>query len=296
MMRWLVDPALPQWKGNFHCHSTESDGRLPPDEVVKKYRDAGYDFLAITDHRKITRLPQTQEKPLLIPGIELDYIIFRRHRQAVHIVGVGPEKDVMAFPGVMDTPQKGIDCILAAGGRAIFAHPAWSLNDPEVIEEMRGLSAVEVYNHMSDDPWNGRRGDSSQVLDLCCADGCCLPFVAGDDAHEYNGDECHSALIVSAGELTRSAVLDALDRGRVYASQGPRILAMGIQDDELILRCTEAEQIIFNSNLLYRRDRVLRGRGLTEARFPLRETESFIRVEITDAAGGRAWSSPVPLR
>ena len=37
-------------KGNIHTHSTASDGELAPEEVCRRYRDGGYDFLAITDH------------------------------------------------------------------------------------------------------------------------------------------------------------------------------------------------------------------------------------------------------
>lgn len=297
MKRTIIDRSLPQWKGNCHCHTTNSDGRLSPRQAAALYEQAGYDFLAITDHRKVTDAAEIGDsRLLLIPGVELDYFIERRHRQAVHIVGVGVSRDVMDCPGLLDSPQQGIDGILHAGGRAIFAHPAWSLNDPDVIEDLRGLSAVEVYNHMSDDPWNGRRGDSSEVLDLCCADGCCLPFVAGDDAHFYAGDECHSALIACAETLSRDAVLRALSEGRVYASQGPRILEMYLEDNVLTVRCTEAEQILFNTNRVYSPERVQRGRGITEGRYTLRPFESFVRVEITDRAGKRAWSSPVQLK
>jgi len=42
------------YKGNTHCHTTESDGELPPRAVVWCYQTLGYDFLAITDHNKIT--------------------------------------------------------------------------------------------------------------------------------------------------------------------------------------------------------------------------------------------------
>ncbi len=38
------------WKGNLHTHSTASDGEHSPAEVCRRYRDAGYDFLALTDH------------------------------------------------------------------------------------------------------------------------------------------------------------------------------------------------------------------------------------------------------
>lgn len=38
------------WRGNLHTHSTRSDGRLSPEAVVEFYRDAGYDFLMLSDH------------------------------------------------------------------------------------------------------------------------------------------------------------------------------------------------------------------------------------------------------
>ncbi|MBQ9263969.1 MAG: CehA/McbA family metallohydrolase [Clostridia bacterium] len=296
MKHYYVDPALPQWKGNFHCHTTQSDGSRPPQEVADLYAQAGYDFLALTDHRKVVDPASIDAPLLLIPGIELDYVVTRRHAQAVHLIGVGVGLDLMSAPGVMESPQQGIDAIIASGGKVIFAHPAWSLNDPEEIEELKGISAVEVYNHMSDEPWNGRRGDSTAILDLCCAHGFCLPFVAGDDCHRYDVDQCHSALIVSAPELTREGVLSALEQGLVYASQGPQIKELFIEDGVVTVRCTAAMQIIFNSNAFFSRERVVNQRGVTEASYTLRPTETYIRVEITDVWGRRAWSSPISLR
>ena len=38
------------FKGNIHTHSTRSDGGRVPEDVCKTYREAGYDFLALTDH------------------------------------------------------------------------------------------------------------------------------------------------------------------------------------------------------------------------------------------------------
>ena len=38
------------YRGNLHTHSTLSDGTLPPEAVCAHYREAGYDFLALTDH------------------------------------------------------------------------------------------------------------------------------------------------------------------------------------------------------------------------------------------------------
>ncbi|MFL5975657.1 MAG: PHP domain-containing protein, partial [Solirubrobacterales bacterium] len=38
------------WRGNLHCHSNRSDGHWAPERVAAAYRDAGYDFIALSDH------------------------------------------------------------------------------------------------------------------------------------------------------------------------------------------------------------------------------------------------------
>lgn len=38
------------WKGNTHAHTLWSDGDSAPRQVVEWYRDAGYDFLVLSDH------------------------------------------------------------------------------------------------------------------------------------------------------------------------------------------------------------------------------------------------------
>ncbi len=38
------------YRGNLHTHSTVSDGVLEPGEVCRRYAEAGYDFLCLSDH------------------------------------------------------------------------------------------------------------------------------------------------------------------------------------------------------------------------------------------------------
>jgi hypothetical protein len=38
------------WRGNLHCHSDRSDGMWAPERVAAAYREAGYDFIALSDH------------------------------------------------------------------------------------------------------------------------------------------------------------------------------------------------------------------------------------------------------
>jgi hypothetical protein len=51
-------------RGNLHAHSDNSDGTIPPEELPGLYREAGYDFLAITNHfRQRYAFPVTDPRP-----------------------------------------------------------------------------------------------------------------------------------------------------------------------------------------------------------------------------------------
>ena len=51
-------PAPGRWfKGNTHTHTVNSDGDSTPDEVVRWYREHGYNFLVLSDHNYLTPRP-----------------------------------------------------------------------------------------------------------------------------------------------------------------------------------------------------------------------------------------------
>ena len=60
-------------KGGLHCHTTRSDGRGTPEEVIRYHYEHGYDFLAITDHRFYNFKNYAPDVPItIIPGMEFD--------------------------------------------------------------------------------------------------------------------------------------------------------------------------------------------------------------------------------
>ncbi|HZC12451.1 MAG TPA: hypothetical protein VE270_00405, partial [Thermoleophilaceae bacterium] len=38
------------YRGNLHCHSDRSDGRVSPEAVAPAYREPGYDFICLSVH------------------------------------------------------------------------------------------------------------------------------------------------------------------------------------------------------------------------------------------------------
>ena len=58
-------------KGNLHTHTTFSDGKYTVPEVVDIYQRNGYDFIAITDHRKYYHGPEIVDSMLVLSAIEV---------------------------------------------------------------------------------------------------------------------------------------------------------------------------------------------------------------------------------
>lgn len=76
-------------KGDFHIHSTESDGGLTPGELVLLAKERNVDIMAITDHNTVSGIQEgirvgSIHGVKVIPGIELS-TRFKGNR--VHILG-----------------------------------------------------------------------------------------------------------------------------------------------------------------------------------------------------------------
>lgn len=285
------------YKGNIHTHTKRSDGRLSPEEVIDIYADGGYDFLVLTDHWR--QSPDNESDRLLtIPGIELDHSpnvldgIF-------HIVGVGMDKEIdISKRGI--GAQEMIDEIRRSGGAAILAHPAWSLNTSEMILPLENICALEIYNSVSDKPHNVRP-DSSLISDMLSSRGRLIPVVSTDDSHFYDGDQCKSFIYLKTDILDRRHIVAALERGDFYASQGPRFsYEFSADKKSLKVKCTDALEVAFFSDAVWSADRVFseaKGNALpiNEAEYRFKSNETFLRFEITDFEGRKAWSSPISL-
>ena len=74
-------------KGNLHTHTTNSDGELPPERVVRAYRERGYQFLCLSDHNIFTAYPQFNEKDkfVMIPGFELSIHNDKSPEKVMHV-------------------------------------------------------------------------------------------------------------------------------------------------------------------------------------------------------------------
>lgn len=287
----LIDSTKKYYKGNLHMHTTCSDGTYSPEEAMREYAERGYDFIAITDHWKVGAQRRYGDM-IVLSGAEYDFTF---PTQVLHVVAIFP--DQRCAEGIVRgmTHEEVIRQVNAHGGVAVAAHPAWSLNTHDFLATLSGIDLSEVYNTLSDEPINARRGDSAQILDVTAANGKIFGQIATDDAHFYIGEQCRSFTMVQANELSVSGILEALKAGRFYASQGPEFLDVDFDGRTLRVRTSPVSVCTFASNKFWVDGRCRTGEDMTENSYEIQPGETFIRCEIADAQGRRAWLSPIRL-
>ena len=111
------------YKANLHTHTTLSDGLLPPPDRAEQYRRAGYDVLAMTDHRRTQDIAGLGDKKFLVIGGMEVHPVCRSPKGWWHIVAIGVPRE-LALADPLPDCNKAIAKIRASGGVAILGHPA----------------------------------------------------------------------------------------------------------------------------------------------------------------------------
>jgi len=298
----LTRGAGRSFRGNLHCHSDRSDGALPPDELCRVYREAGYDFIAITDHfEERYGWPVTDTRPwrsegfTTLIGAELSSGDWSDpDTYWVAALGLPPD-----FAPPAGDHAEAIARAGAGGAFVCLLHPGLTALRPDVAPQLPSfdaIDAVEVYTHQS---WIYRPDTAiaAPFLDALLEDGHRLGAVAGDDAHFRDGPDAFGAWVeVFAPKPDPDALLAALKAGAYYATQGPAIARLALDGEELHVGCSPCARVLLTGpSRRWRRWRWQLGEPLTsEARFSLSDFRgSFCRVTVVDADGRRAWSNPI---
>lgn len=284
--------GVKRMKINLHQHTTCSDGRLSPEEAAARYQAAGYDMVALTDHWYFRQSGEINGLRIL-GGAEYDFG-GDGATGVYHILGLGCQRAPELKKGV--GPQALLDGINACGGLAVLAHPAWSLNTAAQAAALCGVGATEIYNTVSD-AHESARPYSGDFVDTAAGQGMIFPLLASDDTHYYDGtdDTCCAIMLDCPLDAPDAEVLNAIRQQKFYATQGPEIHLERV-GNEAVVHCSPACRINFFSNAVWGRGHGHAGEGLTEARCTLMPFETFIRAEVTDEKGRKAWSNILRLK
>lgn len=282
------------WKGNLHTHSNRSDGALDPAEVVRRYREAGYDFLCLSDHfLPQFSFPLTDTREYRSEGFTT-LIGAELHAPATHlgdlwhILAVGLPLDFAPTPEGEDGPALARRAA-ASGAFVGIAHPQWYGLDFTDGLALDAAHAVEIYNHTCE--MLSARPDGVALFDDLMTRGRKLSGFASDDAHFHSNDSFGGWVQVKSETLEPDALLAALKAGNYYASTGPEIVSIERDGDTLSVAASPVRSIVLAGPGA--KSAVVHGDSITEAKLDLsRFAGGWCRVVVTDMAGKRAWAQP----
>ncbi len=302
---------VPYYKGNLHAHSTASDGKKSPAEVAAIFKKHGYQFIVLSDHDIYIRTDEYNSAGFIVlPGMEkfgpephpdknLGFhlgVIDDPSASAEHRYAHLQKFSLPAWSG-MESLQHVIDEMKAHGNIVMYNHPEWSMNHFHHLEQVNGYFALEIYSQ--DCAPNPQLSYGTAYWDYLLRRGRRVFGVAADDSHAYDEeavikDYVGGWVMVQAEELTQQAIVASLKQGRFYASTGPEIHALSVEDGYVKVACSECRFIQFKSfeergKILYNKD----ASPITEGRMKLRDDIVYIRVECVGFDGHVAWSNPI---
>lgn len=328
MKRVLIDKESRYYKANLHTHSTFSDGKLTPEELKAEYKKRGYSILAITDHEHLIDFSYLNVQDFLtITSCEIaikefpDQSTLKNYDMRVahlNLYATEPTNTVtpcyskVADHFVRDSFKHlvkhngeytrvygadGINDIIAKandqGFLVAYNHPTWSLENACDYLEYNGLFAVEIYNHAC----VKQSGITDEtVLDDFWRAGKPLLCLCNDDAHrvlpdDENSDAFGGFTMINAKSLCYKDVICALKSGDFYASSGPEIYSLIIEDNTVKVEFSDAK----SANLITRGRRTEslhapNGKTVNYAEFELHDTDGYFRITVTDQNGKKAYT------
>jgi len=302
--------GAPWFKGNTHTHTLNSDGDSTPDEVVRWYREHGYQFLVLTDHNYLTTVEGLNaihgaaDKFLVIAGEE---VTSTAEGKPVHVNGLAVESLVPRQTGssVLDVLQKSVDGIRNARGIPHVNHPnfGWAIT-PGDLRQLERTRLFEVYN--GHPQVNNLGGGSMPGLegmwDRILTSGRLMYGIAVDDAHHFKrpGDPTASGpgrgwVHVRAERLTARAIVEALDRGEFYSSTGVELAEYEASPAGIALKVRAPAWSRYRVQFIGSEGRLLAEVADAAARYTFKGDEGYVRAKVLESNGLVAWTQPVPV-
>ena len=299
---------MPWYKGNLHCHSTNSDGRARPVDVAHFYRTQGHDFVGLSDHNRYTSV-DVYAGPAGIVGVPCcEYSGEGR----CHVLSVGVERDIA--PSVIrpdsERPKKvvlqeGIDLTLEAGGVPVVCHPnwVWTLDSADLLA-LNNCRHFEICNASPDcnsKPIPGYE-PGEKLWDTLLTAGQRYFGLANDDAHEYYAPPTPRSPmggrgynVVKAASLTWRNIVEAVRKGHFYATTGITLATYKVtpQGIELAVDTHQNERVAvqyFGAG-----GRQLQLDHSDSSSYTFNGDEIYVRARIASTAGLWAWTQPVFL-
>ena len=182
-----------------------------------------------------------------------------------------------------------------AGCFVIHNHPDWSLERYPDYIQYKYMHATEIFNYSS--YVGGYLNPTDHVLDDMLLDGKRVFAVAADDNHDKVGlrDSFGAWCVINADKLDYPTVMNALFSGDFYASTGPEIHDLYVDDDNVLrVKCSDASMISFITPTKIRGAVcATENTPVNKGSFIIQKDMRYVRVIVTDFNGKRAYSNPI---
>lgn len=313
------------YKVNMHSHTNISDGVQTPSEVKESYKNAGYSAVVFTDHEVlIDQSALCDGEFIALHGYEVAikrdlYEHTAIFQPVYHFNMIAKSQDNLkmpkffknnpSFPGharewaekyavydeTIDTvkyDKKWINEYLAAvkaGGFLInYNHPQWSLQDKDDYVGLENLHSIEIINGGCA-PLND---NTSIHYEQMLRSGMRVAVTGGDDNHCV-ADNFKAWTMIKAPELTYDALMSAYESGYCYASDGPEILSLILEDNKIKVKTAPCLCIKLYSQGRYYRQVSSATETVTYGEFDYIPANfgSYFRIEVKDARGNHAYSN-----
>jgi hypothetical protein len=305
-------PSRLRWyKGNTHTHTLNSDGDSTPEDVVRWYREHGYQFLVLTDHNFLTgvdalnALHGADERFLVIKGEE---VTDKFGDKPLHLNGLDVAELVIPQKGtsVVDTLQRNVNAIRKVQGIPHINHPnfGWAVTAEE-LRQVENNKLFEIFNghpHVNNQGGGGIPGLEA-AWDHILTSGQILYGIAVDDAHVFKRPWDRNAarpgqgwVVVRAEGLHPRALLEAMERGEFYASTGVELSEIQTSDQEIAITIQEDQTAKYRIQFIGKGGKLLKEEVTSPARYQIRGDEGYVRGKVLDSNGLIAWTQPVTVR
>ncbi|MBE6602042.1 MAG: PHP domain-containing protein [Ruminococcaceae bacterium] len=320
MKKYLLPENGRFYKANLHGHTTVSDGKQDPAEVKRLYMEKGYSVLAYTDHHvMVPHHDLTDENFVALTGYEFTIHapdeLYKTIGKVCHfnLIAMDPDhnKQELYYENAYESKNEGkleydtsyppceliyspenITKIMQKGRElgyfVIYNHPTWSNEHYPEYTNYHGMHAMEICNYSS--LMGGYDENNGHQYDDMLRAGERIFCVAADDSHHCVGgkkDDAFGAFVmIKADRLEYKTITDALAAGHFYASQGPEIHALWMEDGQVHLCCSDAKKIFMTT--ARRKARLVMapdGETVNEAVFDVAPEDIYVRFTVVDCEG-----------
>jgi hypothetical protein len=323
-MKRLIDENKTQYKANLHCHSVHSDGQWTVEQIKEEYKKRGYSVVAVTDHEHLlNHSALSDDEFLFITGYEMyvrnlpfDYL--NDPQSHINLYSKTPENKLLYYtPSItkyipkaelenlqyhklvvnreynVEFIRQTVQDAKEKGFLVCHNHPTWSFENEDFASAYDGCFAMEIYNHGSYQ--FGYNEYNQHYYDYQINRGLQMAVIASDDNHNFEddpyGDSFGGITYILADHLEYGSIINALENKDFYATTGPKIFSLSVEDGKLNVKTSDAERIVFITNNHHRKVVSSKnGEVITQAEFTATTKDSWVRVEVVDFKGKRAFT------